>query len=180
MLRLKDLMQRDVVSVSPDLTLRELLEVLTEQEVSGAPVVANGVVVGVISTTDIFDFREDAPGVSLRPGGPLDERAAGRRDAGNPSSEFFAESWEPGEVEALEWMRTTHSPEWDLLNGYSVGEVMTRQVISQPSSTPLKKAAAYMLEAGVHRVLVIDEGELRGIVTTTDILRALAEGKLKG
>jgi predicted transcriptional regulator len=38
MLHLKDLMQRDVVAVSPDLTLRELVEVLTEQEVSGAPV----------------------------------------------------------------------------------------------------------------------------------------------
>ncbi len=179
-MRLKDLMQRTVVSVSPDLTLRELTEVLTEQEVSGAPVVTGGVVVGVISMTDIFQFREDAPDVTLRPGGVLDDsEGAPRRRAGSPS-EYFADSAEPAEIDALLWMKTTRERDWDLLDEYTVADVMTRDVMSRASDSSVEEVAKFMLDRGIHRVLVIDDGELKGIVTTTDIVRAVADGMLKG
>ena len=57
---------------------------------------------------------------------------------------------------------------------------MTREVLSQPSNTSVTKAAHHMLGLGISRILVIDKGELQGIVTTTDIVRAVAEAKLKG
>ncbi len=172
MLKLKDLMKRDLVNVSPDLTLRELLEVFNEQEVSGAPVVAGGRVVGVISTTDIFDFQEENPGLVPRSGSALDEPPK-RRGGG-------FESWDPSEGGDMEWVRTTRSSDLDLLDEHRVADVMTRDVLSQPSNTSVKAAAAYMLDAGIHRILVIDDGELQGIVTTTDIVRAVADGALKG
>lgn len=182
MLRLRDLMQRDVVAVSPDLTLRELVEVFSGQGVSGAPVVANERVIGVISTTDILDLREENPAVSLGPSAPEDERETAHRKRGSSSStsDFFSESWEPIEIEALEWMRSAHTQNWDILDEFTVAEVMTRDVLSLSSETTVKKAARFMLDTGVHRLLVVDEGELQGIVTTTDIVRAVAEGKLKG
>jgi len=181
MLRLKDLMQRDVVAVSPDLTLRELLEVFSEREVSGAPVITGNKVVGVISMTDIFDFREDTSPVSLGPDGPPPEpEDPPQKRSGTPASDFFSESWDPTEIGTVERMRTTRDRDWDLLDEYMVSDAMTRDVLSQPSGTTLKKAAQYMLEKGIHRILVIDDGELQGIVTTTDIVRAVAEGRLKG
>jgi CBS domain-containing protein len=79
----------------------------------------------------------------------------------------------------VELMRTTRDRDLDLLNQYTVADVMTRDVLSQPSGTTLKKAAQYMLDRGIHRILVIDDGELQGIVTVTDIVRAVAEGRLK-
>ncbi len=176
MLQLKDLMQREVVAVSPDLTLRELIEVLSEQQVSGVPVVANGKVIGVVSTTDIFDFREENSGPG--PGEPADGPAEPLRRGS--TSEFFSDDFEAADAQAIEWMRTTRSREWDLLDEYTVADIMTREVLSQPSKTTVKRAANYMLEAGVHRLLVIDGGQLRGIITTTDIVRAVAEGRLKG
>jgi predicted transcriptional regulator len=179
MLHLKDLMQREVVAVSPDLTLRELVEVLTEQDVSGAPVVSGGKVVGVISTTDIFDLHEEISGLSPAGGDEQDEAEPAPRRSGG-GRDFFSDTWEPGEVGAEEWARIASRRDWDILDAYTVADVMTRDVVSQPSKTNVKKAARYMLEAGVHRVLVIDRGHLQGIVTTTDILRAVAEGKLKG
>jgi predicted transcriptional regulator len=180
MLRLKDLMQRDVIAVSQDLTLRELVEVFGEHEVSGAPVVDSGKVIGVISTTDIFDFREDTASGALRPGGLAREPEGAPRRRGGSSAEFFSETWEPADFETIEWMRTTRNRDWDLLDEYTVADVMTRDVVSQPSNATVRAAAQYMLDAGVHRVLVIDNGELQGIVTTTDIVRAVAEGKLEG
>ncbi|UCC47515.1 MAG: CBS domain-containing protein [Gemmatimonadota bacterium] len=182
MLRLRDLMQRDVLAVSPDLTLRELVEIFSEEGVSGAPVVANDTVIGVISTTDILDFQEESAGLSLAPGASEDEPETARRKRGSstPASEFFSEGWEPPDIDALQWMRSTRTRDWDILDQHSVGDVMTRDVLSLPSDATVKSAARFMLEAGVHRLLVIDGGELQGIVTTTDIVRAVAEGKLKG
>jgi len=180
MLRLEDLIQRDVVAVSPDLTLRELLDVFTQREVSGAPVVSGRKVIGVISMTDIFDFREDAAGAPIGSSAPIDDlESAPRRRRGAAASEFFSELWEAAESGAVEWMKTTRDREWDLLDQYTVADAMTRNVVSQPSSATVKKAARYMLDAGIHRVLIIDDGELQGIVTTTDIVRAVAEGKLR-
>jgi predicted transcriptional regulator len=171
-------MQCDVVAVSPDLSLRELVQLFAEMEVSGAPVIAGSKVIGVISTTDIYDFREEMSGTTLGSSvglGDLD--GPPRRRTGYSS---FVQSWDPGEVEALEWMGTTRDRDWDVLDTYSVADAMTREVLSQPSDATIKKAAQYMLDAGIHRILVIDDGELQGIVTTTDIVRAVAESKLKG
>jgi CBS domain-containing protein len=173
MLTLGQIMQRDVVSVDPQLTLRELLEVFAETEVSGAPVVTGGKVVGVISTTDILDFRGEAPEVHIRPGAAPDESTPARRGG-------FLDRPGTGEIDALEWIRAARRDDWSLLDEYTVSDVMTPQVMSQPSHTTVKDAASYMLEAGIRRVLVIDDGELRGIVTTTDIVRAVAEGALTG
>jgi CBS domain-containing protein len=178
-LHLRDLMQRDVLAVAPDLTLRELVELFAEQEVSGAPVISGGKVVGVVSTTDIYDLREDVAGLAPRGrGSPDDGEVVGRR-SGEPLG-LFADEWEPSDVDAQAWLRATRDQDWDILDAYTVAEIMTRDVVSQPSNTTVKKAARYMLEAGIHRVLVIDGGVLQGIVTTTDIVRAVAQGRLKG
>ncbi|NIR42635.1 MAG: CBS domain-containing protein [Gemmatimonadetes bacterium] len=56
---------------------------------------------------------------------------------------------------------------------------MTREVKSQPSRATVQQAPRYMLDSGIHRVLVMDERELRGIVTTTDIVRAIADGSVQ-
>ena len=52
-LRVKDLMQSDVVTVGPDLTLRELEEVLLRHRIHGVPVVERGRIVGHISRSDV-------------------------------------------------------------------------------------------------------------------------------
>jgi CBS domain-containing protein len=172
-------MQRDVVAVAPDLTLRELVELFAEQEVSGAPVISGGKVVGVVSTTDIYDLREDVDGLAPRARGTPDDGEAGGRRSSEPLGPF-ADDWELLDVDAQAWLRATRDENWDILDAYTVAEIMTRDVVSLPSNTTVKKAARYMLEAGIHRVLVVDGGVLQGIVTTTDIMRAVAGGKLKG
>ncbi len=178
MLRLKDLMNPKVVSVAPDLTLRELMDVFAEQEVSGAPVVAGGVVVGVISMTDIFQFQEDAPEITLQPGAAADEGNGTPARKETPTTEYFAETQDPGEIEAFEWLKTKRDQDWSLLDEYTVADVMTRDVMSQSSDTTVQEAARYMLDRQIHRVLVVDQGKVKGIVTTTDIVRAVADGVL--
>jgi CBS domain-containing protein len=64
------------------------------------------------------------------------------------------------------------------LEEHVVSEVMTRDVLSLPSTTDVRVAADVMRRAKVHRLLVIDDGKLRGIVSAMDIARAAADGRL--
>jgi CBS domain-containing protein len=65
-----------------------------------------------------------------------------------------------------------------MLAEHTVDEAMSRAVLAvQPNST-VQSAADYMKASGAHRVLVVDEGRLVGIVTTMDITRAVAEYRL--
>lgn len=56
MLKLRDIMTRDPVAASPEMTLRECVNLLTSQHVSGLPVVAGRRVVGVVSASDVLSL----------------------------------------------------------------------------------------------------------------------------
>lgn len=64
------------------------------------------------------------------------------------------------------------------LEELTVSEVMTRGVKSLPPDCPADLAAAFMQRARIHRVLVMEDEQLLGIVTTTDLARAIAEHRV--
>ena len=59
MLRIRDVMTRNVLTATPDMPLTDALALLTENHVSGAPVVDGGKVVGIFSATDLLAFFAD-------------------------------------------------------------------------------------------------------------------------
>ena len=56
-----------------------------------------------------------------------------------------------------------------------VQDVMTERLITVPPDCPLRAAAALMTEKGIRRVLVRRGREIIGIVSDTDIFRAVEE-----
>ncbi len=62
MLRLRDIMTTDVATATPDLTLREAMELLTAKHISGAPVIAGGKVAGIFTASDLLSFLADLDG----------------------------------------------------------------------------------------------------------------------
>ncbi|MDD3985459.1 MAG: IMP dehydrogenase, partial [Methanobacterium sp.] len=56
-----DLTIRDVITISPDASIKEAHEIMDEEEISGLPVVENGIVVGIISRRDIKPIINSAP-----------------------------------------------------------------------------------------------------------------------
>ena len=59
-----------------------------------------------------------------------------------------------------------------------VRDVMTENLVTLPSWAPLVDAARRMKEADIGDVIVLDDGNLCGLVTDRDIVvRAVAEGK---
>lgn len=183
MLRLQDIMTRDLVTLSPEHSLREAMSILTSRHISGAPVLANGTVVGVVSLTDLAEFAASAPGVpterpEITEWGEWDESLADTPDGEEPASAYFQQFWDDAGAEVAERMAETRGPEWNALEEHTVGEAMSRQVHSLKGGTSVEEAAYFMREASIHRVLVMDDGQLRGVVTTKDISDAVADHRL--
>src|SRR5262245_5780095 len=58
--RVGDLMTTAVVTVPPELSLKEVAAILVERRISGVPVVRGGAVLGVLSEADIVAHEQEA------------------------------------------------------------------------------------------------------------------------
>jgi len=150
-----DVMQRDMVTVSPDNTLRDALGLMTENHVTGLPVMdARSRCIGLITASDILGFEEEHAEDSAEKGMMQHFNAENGRWESVPVTAFGLEEF--GDVR--------------------VEEVMSRDLIWVNRDTPIKKIAKQMLEDDVHRVLVMDERyNLYGIITSFDFVRVVAE-----
>lgn len=61
-----------------------------------------------------------------------------------------------------------------------VQDVMSREVIAVRPDQPVHEVARLLAERRVHRVLVTEGGRLVGLVTSLDIVRAVADRRLVG
>jgi CBS domain-containing membrane protein len=146
-----DLMSRDVITIPQHTSLRAAAHTLARANVSGAPVTdATGRCIGVLSATDLVRWLD----------GP--EQAARRRFS---STRCFCSDWEVIEFETL--------PE------EAVSRYMTADPVTARPEVRLGELARRMLDAHIHRLIVLDErGRPIGIVSTTDVLAAVAREAL--
>src|SRR5690349_9336601 len=102
MLRLRDIMTTDVLTLDPNVTIREAMDLLSSNRISGAPVMAGDEVIGVISASDLLQFAAELPGVpterELRPD-LLDDvqyesDAESEVRGGGPAALFFTDLWD--------------------------------------------------------------------------------------
>ena len=66
--------------------------------------------------------------------------------------------------------------EFDVIGkeGLTVGEIMSRGVISVTPDTDLEEASRILVHERIKRLLVLDQGRLIGIVSRADLVRELA------
>jgi len=65
-----------------------------------------------------------------------------------------------------------------LLEHTSVRDIMTPKPLMIASTADVREAARHMLYAEVRRLFVEDDGTLVGVISHTDIVRAVATGKI--
>jgi CBS domain-containing protein len=145
-------MNPQVITVNDSMDLREVAKILVEEHISGAPVVDElGTLVGVISQSDLVEY-------DLATEHELTVEAP-----------FYRRPYD----EALQQQRGFRIEE---LPADKVADVMTPYLITVEEDTPLREVAARMASCGVHRVIVVDsDQQIRGIVTSLDVLRWVAE-----
>jgi CBS domain-containing protein len=61
----------------------------------------------------------------------------------------------------------------------TVSDIMTRDLVAVSPNMPIAEVAQRMREQHVHRVLVIEDRELLGVLTTFDLLRAFVRDERK-
>ena len=152
----RDIMSKQVHFVSPELSLIDLERELSSRRISGAPVVERGNVVGIVSRSDIDRHlsREES---RIAAAATYFYRA-GFEESDDPESQA-----DPSTA-ALESMRSTR-----------VREIMTPEVISVAGDDPIAEVADVMCSRRIHRVLVIEDGNLLGLVSSLDIVGTVAE-----
>jgi len=182
MVTIRDLMSSDLITVNPELTLRDTIELLGRRHIGGAPVMAGDRVLGVISANDVLSFEAGMPGVPTEQPEMAEwelELPVEWEEGTEAPGAFFSETWVDAGADVAERIQTLEGPEWDVLGEHTVSEAMTRTVCALPPDTELAEAARYMLRNAIHRVLVTERGKLIGILTTTDIVRAVAERRVR-
>lgn len=143
--RVEDIMTRVVVTLAPNDTVHDAAQRLAHNRISGAPVVEEGRVVGMISESDLVH--------SLMPPAPVDRGVS--------------------ILDSLELIGRTRPH--GIEHGQKVGEVMTPIVVQIPARASIWKAASVMERRGVKRLPVVDADDyLVGIISRADLVKSMA------
>lgn len=179
MIKVRDLMTEDVITVGPYASLRDLVSLLRDERVSGVPVVSGGKVVGVVSATDLVEFEASTPAVPTEQPQQAEwgeiEVVDGWDETDDAPVSFYTDLWADVGADVLERFEETRGPEWDLLAEHVVAEIMTQRVHAIGPEGTAREAARMMREANVHRILVLDGDRLAGVVSASDIVTAVAD-----
>lgn len=140
-----DVMTRNVLSVPPDATVAQAVELMLERGISGLFVVdATGTLAGIVTEGDLL--RRDELGTERR-------RSWWLRLIASPGRQ------------AADFTRT---------HGRRVADVMTHDVLSVRTDAPLEEIVTLMEERRIKRVPVLEGDRVVGVVSRADLLRALA------
>jgi CBS domain-containing protein len=142
-----DIMVRNVITVGPEASVREVADILFKNRISALPVVdEHGKLIGIISEGD------------------LARRAELKTD--------YRRSWwleifarKSKEALAIEY-RKSHARR--------VKDVMTRKVITARPATSLRDIATLLEKNRIKRVPIVANGKVIGIVSRANLIQALA------
>lgn len=153
--RARDLMERDVITVSPETRLLDVHRLFVEEEIHGAPVVGEDTLLrGVISTLDLLRLVRD----ELEPG------------AGATAATYFRDDLP---YSGPDWLAMPEDFQ-DRMQSLTVADAMTRDLVTAGPDATVEEVARTMLEHRVHRVLVCEDRALLGVISAFDLLRVLA------
>lgn len=150
-MKVRDIMQTQVITVRPKATVRELAELLAKHKISGVPVVdENNVVLGMVSEADLIVLDADL------------------------HFPYYIQF-----LDSVIYLQSVHRFEerFKKAFGAKVADVMTKEVKAISPDASLHELATLMADHKINRLPVVEDECLVGIVTRGDIVRAIAESK---
>jgi CBS domain-containing protein len=143
MLKVRDLMTPEVVTVRPTTPIKDVAKLLVEHRISGMPVVDDGGrVVGVVSEGDLIVKEQGVDSVERR-----------------PLARIFGDSTETREQLAK-------------VVALTAGDAMSAPAVTISVDALVSEAAATMTRNRVNRLPVVEGRELVGVVSRADVVRA--------
>jgi len=152
-------MSTQVHCVSPDLGLVDLERAFLEQQVSGFPVVQDDRLVGIVSRSDVV------------------RQLCVEESRAELLSDYYVDL--SGFSEPLESLQQLGRRVGARVETLTVEDVMIREIVSVAPDTPLRELAALLVDRHIHRVPVVADGRLVGLVSSLDLVRLVAERGLR-
>jgi CBS domain-containing protein len=154
---IRDIMEKDVQTVTPEVSLSDLERQLLHGRVGALPVVdRDGQLVGIASRSDVV--RQ----LSV-------ERSLGEAMA-DTYREHADESWYDTSSQEL------NCSIGQRVQRLRVRDVMIKDVVTISPDCAIELAADCFVKRHIHRLPVVEDGRLVGIVSTLDLARLMAEG----
>lgn len=148
----REIMEKHVISVSPETSLLDVHRLFVEEEISGAPVVdGQGNLVGVVSQSDLLRAVDE------------------ERDTAIVEADYFRELL-PYSVP--DWAASSEDFQ-NRLGERRVEEVMTHGLICVSPEAGAPEIARTLRENHVHRVFVVEDQRLLGVVSAFDVLKVI-------
>ncbi|GAB6138783.1 CBS domain-containing protein [Halanaerobaculum tunisiense] len=143
-----EIMTEDVITVSPNTTVKEVAHILTDNNISGVPVVEEGEMIGIVSEGDLI--VQD-------------------KKLHFPNYVYFLDS--------IFYLDSLKEFEQDLkkMVAAEVKDLMTEDIITIAPETEVENIATILAEDEINRLPVVDDGQLIGIVTRADIVRYMSQ-----
>jgi CBS domain-containing protein len=145
MLKVKDIMTTEVISVSPETEITNAAKILLENRINGLPVIdAFGRLVGIICQSDL---------VAQQKGIPV------------PSVFTLLESFIP--------LTSIKRIDKEMEKIAAVKEAMTLEPVTVSPETDIEDVAKLMVDKKYHTLPVVEDGKVVGIVGKEDVLKTL-------
>ena len=147
MLKAKDIMTTEIITVSPDTEITSAAKILLEKRINGLPVVdAYGRLVGILCQSDLVAQQKSIP---------------------LPSVFTLLESFIP-----LTSMKRIDK-EVEKIAALTVKQAMTPDPVTVSPETEIEEVARLMVDHKYHTLPVIEEDKLVGVVGKEDVLKTL-------
>jgi predicted transcriptional regulator len=149
-MKVREIMTKDVSVVSPGMDLRELAALMIKKDISGAPVIDKGKLVGIVLEEGLIlqDKKVHLPTfVSILNG-------------------VFAIGEKKFEAEMKK------------IASLTVSGIMEESMTVLSPETPVEEVATMIVEKGLHYFPVVENDKLAGVITKKDIVRAIAQKKI--
>ncbi|MHB1253988.1 MAG: CBS domain-containing protein [Candidatus Humimicrobiaceae bacterium] len=148
----KDIMTKKVITINQDASIKELSELLLENNISGVPVVDNdGEIVGIATEGDIIV-----------------------KDTNLHFPRYFKL------LDSIIYLESLTEFKNSLKKHFAtrVSEIMTSDIISCTAQTPVDDIANMMVENKINRIPVLSaDKKLEGIITRADIVKSMITRK---
>jgi len=150
MLKVKDIMTKELITVSPDTEIVQATKLLLENRINGIPVTdETGKLVGILCQSDLIAQQKKLP---------------------IPSFFTFLDG-----LITLTSMKQIEK-QVQKIAAITVAQAMTPNPVTVQPETDIEKVAALMVDRNFHTIPVVDKEKLVGIVGKEDILKTLIPG----
>lgn len=147
----REVMSSEVLCVYEGWSIKRLADFFVKHNISGAPVIASDhSIVGVVTQSDVVRF---------------DSKSLSESELRNLAFMYFGNNTAELSADDLSHLRDKAS------ENCTVNLIMTEDVISIEADSNLSEACQLLEQKGLHRLFVVEEEKIVGVVTANDILR---------